>query len=91
MANNWIVRFEMAEDFRHKQLVGEVPPAALQWLSSHWELLPRDGWVTRGSLRGSEALQTAWLSEEEQLVLSHENGEKQLLPQTVTREEEVSL
>ena len=90
MANNWIVRFEMAEDFRHKQLVGEVPPAALQWLSSHWELLPRDGWVTRGSLRGGDN-QTAWLSEEEQLFLTHESGEKQLLPQTVTREEEVSL
>jgi hypothetical protein len=91
MANNWVVRFEMAEDFRHKELVGAVPENALQWLENHWEFLPRDGWVTLGSLRGSEALQTAWLSEEEQLVLSHENGEKTLLPQTVTREEEVSL
>ena len=92
MANkNWIVRFEMAEDFRHKQLVGAVPPAALQWLESHWELLPRDGWVARGSLRGSGALPTAWLSEEEQMILSHESGEKTLLPQTVTWEEEVSL
>ena len=38
MANkNWIVRFEMAEDFRHKELVGAVPANALQWLESHWE------------------------------------------------------
>ena len=87
----WELRFEMSEDYRHKSLVGEVPPAALEWLESHWEVLPRDGWCLTGTLTGGSTGKTAKLAEVEQLLLTEEGGEVRVARTFTYPEEEVDL
>jgi hypothetical protein len=82
----WELHFEFSEDFRHKQLVGPVPQAALVWLENHWELLPRDGWQHEGSLKG-EPGKPAVMRETMKLVVSNDHDEAVVKSQSEEVEE----
>jgi hypothetical protein len=82
----WEIYFEMCEDYRHKSTVGAVPPEALQWLESHWELLPTNGWEITGTLRGGDGTPPT-LHEVEQLVVN--DGTVRVVTRTITHPPEV--
>lgn len=71
----WELHFEFSEDYRHKQLVGPVPQAALDWLEDKWELLPRDGWQHKGSLKDGGPEKPAVLRETMKLVVMNDHDE----------------
>ena len=67
----WRLYFEMAEDYRYKQEIGEVPPAALSWLEDHWEVLPVDNDQVTGELVGTP--DGVFLYETTEVVSKHED------------------
>ena len=82
----WELHFEFSEDYRHKSLVGDVPPVALQWLENKWELLPRDGWQHEGTLKG-EPGKPAVMRETMSLVVKNDHDEAVVKSQLETVEE----
>ena len=67
----WRLYFEMAEDYRHKQLIGEVPEAALSWLEDHWEVLPVDNDQVTGELQATP--EGVFLYETTEVVRKHDD------------------